>query len=65
MEDRSDAGERRESAEPRRATPVPALALSAEAEAVGGGLGSYPGCSTPSNHMESVHLSGVASLSRR
>ena len=31
---------------------------------VGGG-GSYPGCCTPSIHIESEHLSGVESLSRR
>lgn len=30
-----------------------------------GGGGSYPGCCTPSIHMESEHLSGVESLSRR
>lgn len=65
VEERSDDGERRDSTEPRRATPFPVLAFSAETEALGGGLGSYPGCSTPSSHIGSVHLSGVASLSRR
>jgi hypothetical protein len=27
--------------------------------------GSYPGCCTPNNHIGSVHLSGIASLSNK
>jgi hypothetical protein len=34
-------------------------------ESADGGGGSYPGCCTPSSQIDSTHLSGVESLSRR
>ena len=37
----------------------------ARAIAGAGSGGSWPGCLRPSNHIGSVHLSGVESLSRR